>query len=88
MLKVSLLKEKQCESDTCEISIANELKDKNSFHQLSIINDLDLQNKQFESYENLLENVTFKRSNVTPIRIDPPFVKKLIEILFFQIIKH
>lgn len=75
--KGEFIKGEQCESDICEISIAKQLKDKNSFNKLNIINDLDLQSKQFESYDNLLENVTFKRSDVSPIRIDPPFVKKV-----------
>ena len=68
---------KTCESDTCELSVANELKDKNSFDEITIVNDLDIEQKEFLSYDDLLENVEFRSDKGTSIRIDPPTVKKV-----------
>jgi small GTP-binding protein len=66
-----------CESDTCELSVANELKEKNSFEEILIVNDLDIDSKEQKSYDELLENVEFKTDRATSIRIDPPTVKKV-----------
>ena len=68
---------KTCESDTCELSVANELKDKNSFEEITIVNDLDIEQKEFLSYDELVENVDFRSESGSSIRIDPPRVKKV-----------
>jgi len=68
---------KTCESDNCEVNVLKELKDKNSFDEITIINDLDLEPKELLSYNELLDNVDFKIEQSISLRIDPPRVKKV-----------
>ena len=68
---------KTCESDNCEINVLNELKLKNEFDEITIINDLDLEPKELLSYDDLLDNIEFKTEHSSSLRIDPPRVKKV-----------
>ncbi len=68
---------KTCDFDTSEADVFNELKDKNTFEEINIINDLDLGDIERTSYEELKENITFREDKSHSIRIDPPIVKKI-----------
>ena len=68
---------KPCDADTTEIDVFNELKDKNTFDEINIINDLNLGDIERASYEELVENITFRENKTNSIRIDPPIVKKI-----------
>ena len=67
----------KCEKDNTEGEIYENLLNKNNFEPITIINDFNDVNFENKSYDELVQNIRFKNTESSTIRIDPPRMKKV-----------
>ena len=67
----------ECEKNDTENSVYESLLNKNTYESINIINDFKDIKYNLSSYDDLLNNITFKNTKSSSLRIEPPIVKKV-----------